>query len=166
MLKHELRSNYKETLVVVRRLIRAAERLSGLQFQSIFLLSDEPTLFSSEATHYLSTSVRSPTKPKVIFNDYVAKHLANHEAYRKDGHGGLTGEEHAMIDRELAAEMALAGKHSSYIVGNGKSGISQLISQLIGAKYRMCPSTVSLFEDDTILLDSLYETMEWSWLLK
>lgn len=45
--RHETRKSLKETMVVIRALIRAAERLSGLQFNSIFLMSDEPGAFST-----------------------------------------------------------------------------------------------------------------------
>lgn len=164
--QQELRRRDVQTLVAIRGLIRAAERLSGgIQFQSIFLICDEPELFSDEALEYLSSSVLNPNKPKVIFNNYIPNMLANHEGYNNSGHGGLTKEEHVIMDREIVADMAFAGKHSSYIVGYGRSGISQLISQLIGAKYRVCPSTISLFEDDPVLLESLSETGDWSWLL-
>ena len=70
------------------------------------------------------------------------------------------------MDREIVASMIFVSRHSSYLVGYGRSGESQVTSQLLGARHRMCPSTLSLFEDDPILLDDLVETKDWAWLLE
>jgi hypothetical protein len=163
--RHETRTSMNETMVVIRALIRAAERLSGLQFNSIFLMSDEPGAFSAESTNYLSSALLRQTKPKLIFNDFVQTSLANHTDYLQHGHSVLGKKEHAMMDRELVASMIFVSRHASYLVGYGRSGVSQVTSHLLGAQHRMCPSTLSLFEDDLILLDHLVETKDWLWLL-
>lgn len=76
--------------------------------------------------------------------------------------------QHDVMDRELIASIIFAAKHSSYMVGHGRSGVSQFLAQLIGAKYRMCPSQqiISLFEDDMVLLKNLPETQDWKWYIQ
>mmetsp|Transcript_29040 Transcript_29040/g.54560 ORF Transcript_29040/g.54560 Transcript_29040/m.54560 type:complete len:179 (+) Transcript_29040:432-968(+) len=154
----------KETLVVIRSLIRAAERLSGIQFQSIFLMSDEPGAFAPEVTNYLSSTLAS--RPKVFYSDFVQEMFSNNTEYKERGHESLGVMQHNFMDQELAANIAFAAKHGSYLVGYGRSGVSQLIAQLLGSKYRMGPSHVSLFEDDLVLLQHLPETQDWYWLLE
>lgn len=72
LLPHESLPSIKETLVVIRALIRAAERLAnGLQFEHIFLMSDEPEAFSPDIRNYLSSTLDSRTK--ILFNDFVLR---------------------------------------------------------------------------------------------
>jgi hypothetical protein len=164
---HEQRKSMKETLVVLRALIRAAERMPGdhRQFRSIFFMSDEPRAFSPEILAYLSATL--PSRPAIFFNNYVYATLGNHSNYTSQGHEAfLSSQEHDIMDKEFVASITLAAKHASYIVGYGRSGVSQLISQLLGTKHRMCPSQVSLFEDDMVLLKDLPETQDWFWYIR
>jgi hypothetical protein len=121
-------------------------------------MSDEPEAFSPNVTDYLSSTLTS--KPKVFFNDFVYKTLSSNSEYKNVGHTALGEKVHAMMDVQLAASMAFAAKHGTYLVGYGKSGVSQTIAQLIGSKHRVCPSRISLFEDDQILLRYLDETKD------
>jgi hypothetical protein len=164
MYSHEQRPSIPETLVVIRALIRAAQRMSHLQFQSIFFMSDEPLAFLPENIEYLSDTL--PHRPVVVYSDFVQKTLANHSDYKEKGHEFfLESIDHDIMDRELVASMTFAAKHATYVIGYGRSGVSQFLAQLIGAKHRMCPSQVSLFEDDMVLLGNLEETKDWHWLL-
>jgi hypothetical protein len=165
MYPHEIRSSIPETLVVVRALIRAAQRMHPLPFQSIFFMSDEPQAFLPENLEYLSSTL--PQCPSIFYNDFVQKALSNHSDYKEKGHGVFTNTlKHEIMDRELVASMSFASRHASYVIGNGRSGISQLMAQLVGAKYHMCPSQLSLFEDDIVLLRDLEETKDWSWYIE
>lgn len=162
---HEQRPSIPETLVVIRALIRASQRLSGLEFQSIFFMSDEPQAFQNETLDYLSSTL--PQKPTVFFNDFVSTTLGNHSEYTEKGHEYfLNSIDHDIMDHELVASMTFAAQHASYVVGYGRSGVSQLLAQLIGAKHRICPSQVSLFEDDMVLLKDLEETKDWYWFIE
>ncbi|KAG7343406.1 hypothetical protein IV203_021351 [Nitzschia inconspicua] len=162
---HEQRPSIPETLVVIRALMRAAQRLSGMEFRSIFFMSDEPQAFRREHIEYLSSTL--PQRPVVFFSDYVWKTLSNHSEYRDRGHEFFIDSiDHDIMDHELVATMTFAAKHGSYLVGYGRSGVSQLLAQLIGAKHRICPSQVSLFEDDMVLLQELEETRDWLWYIK
>jgi hypothetical protein len=162
MYPHEQRATFRETLVIVRALIRAATRLSNLQFQSIFFMSDEPQAYTVNHTRYLSATL--PHHPTVFFNDFVVRTLGNHTEYQSKGHEiFLKNQQHDIMDRELAADMSFAAKHAAYVIGYGRSGVSQLLAQLIGARQRICPSQVSLFEDDMVLLQHLEETKDWYW---
>jgi hypothetical protein len=77
----------------------------------------------------------------------------------------LNSQQHDVMDRELVASISFAAKHASYVIGYGRSGVSQILAQLVGARQRICPSQVSLFEDDMVLLQNLDETKDWYWFI-
>ena len=58
------------------------------------------------------------------------------------GHTVLKGEAHSKLDLYVLSEAVLASEYGSYIVGNGKSGLSQFVAQRLAAKFRMDPNVL------------------------
>mmetsp|Transcript_7607 Transcript_7607/g.14900 ORF Transcript_7607/g.14900 Transcript_7607/m.14900 type:complete len:475 (+) Transcript_7607:328-1752(+) len=166
MLVHEdmAKNTPIETMKHVHALIGSVERLSGMQFESIFLMSDEPETYADDAKEYLASALKlgkSGRKVPVYNNDFVSKSLTNNKMFKMCGHEALDSKTHQMLDTELLASMHFAVKYATYLVGYGSSGVSQIISQMLGAKYRMSPTALALYEDDVVLQKHLEETKDW-----
>jgi hypothetical protein len=141
------------TLLGIINLIRFAEKgsvqNSGLQYATAYIIADEPRFFNQKHIAVLKNAFKEP--PLFLYNNYVA-----------DQETGLPSslfrpaDEAAMrADVELLADITFAAKYGTHIIGCGRSGISQLIAQKLGAKFMMDPNVLSLFEDDATLLRSL-----------
>lgn len=151
-----------QTLKHVHALVRAVERLSGMRFRSIFLLSDEPSVYGDDAKSFLASALQEQNVMVYSDDEFVRKHFAadNTEVQTK-GHEALDNRLHQELDMQIVATMYFLARHASYLVGYGKSGVSQIIAQLLGSTHRMSPSVLSLFEDDAVLLQHLDETKDF-----
>merc|ERR1712216_123717 len=59
---------------------------------------------------------------------------------------------------QVLAEVYAAAEWSQYVVGCGSSGVSQLLAQLLGARFGMDPNVLGLWEDDPL---SVRFALEW-----
>jgi len=82
------------------------------------------------------------------------------------GHVALPHEVLKKMNRNLLLDILWAADQASYVVGNGRSGVSQAIAQLLGARFKMDPNFLGLWEDDTTTLECLQETRDIAWLVE
>eukprot|EP00405_Crypthecodinium_cohnii_P035076 CAMPEP_0206530468 /NCGR_PEP_ID=MMETSP0325_2-20121206/3195_1 /ASSEMBLY_ACC=CAM_ASM_000347 /TAXON_ID=2866 /ORGANISM="Crypthecodinium cohnii, Strain Seligo" /LENGTH=507 /DNA_ID=CAMNT_0054026541 /DNA_START=55 /DNA_END=1578 /DNA_ORIENTATION=+ len=163
LFKQEATSKIKQTLIIIKRLIRAAERLSKQEFGSLFVISDNPSIaIDPEAGEVLSSAgSRSP----VVLMSRAGVDKIDTKTLEKGGHEKLSVLDRKNMNAALLADILWAVERASYIVGNGRSGVSQIITQLIGARLNMDPNFLGLFEDDLTTLECLKETEEIAWLV-
>jgi len=163
LMKQEKASDPKQTLFIIQRLLASAERLSQKAFGSIFVISDNPyILMDKEVPEILSTGT---LEKAVVLMSRAGVDVVDIEKLAKGGHYSLPLAIRREMNANLTAEMLWAGERASYVIGNGRSGVSQALAQLIGARLRIDPNYVSLFEDDTTLLQCLEETKDVAWLV-
>lgn len=133
-----------ESLRGIKALINFTQSL--VLYKSVYLISDDPTFFESK---YISALQNEFThKPTVLFNPYILQSYSNDQSWM---HDRKTLHEQK-DEQELAADMNFAIKYGTHIIGCGRSGISQFIAQGLGARIRVEPNTLSLFEDDSKVL--------------
>lgn len=164
MMPQELMANHSETLVILRKLITATERLSGVKFKSLYFLSDDAHL-SADTEAVESLSEAGALRPRVFRTPFNISRLLNVK-YFTLGASYLDPSNKVELNLFLLAEVLWAVEHGMYVVGNGRSGVSQLMVQLLGAKYRMDPNWLGLWEDDQSMLSCLDETRDIPWIVE
>mmetsp|Transcript_81143 Transcript_81143/g.169457 ORF Transcript_81143/g.169457 Transcript_81143/m.169457 type:complete len:446 (+) Transcript_81143:1259-2596(+) len=164
LMKQEASHDTKHTLFIITRLIKAAERLSKQSFGTLFVISDDPKLVLDKNTATI-LSHAGAKKPVVLVSRAGVDHI-DQAQLAKGGHWTLKPEDRKNMNLALVADIMWAAGRASYVVGNGKSGVSQAAAQLIGARLKMDPNYLGLFEDDTTLLECVRETEDVAWLVE
>lgn len=138
-------------LEAILRLVEFAEIKSEINYKSLYLIADDPRFFETTfVSAFQDATARNAT---VLYNPYISETFGEDHEWMEHGHGKVSTAVHKSLDIELAADMSFAIKYGTHVVGCGRSGISQFIAQGLGAKYMADPNTLSVFEDDSLLLE-------------
>merc|ERR1712217_179115 len=76
--------NVKTSMIVIKAMIKAVERMSGSPFRSFFVEADDPQYFDQVNLEALQKAFNST--PQIIYNDYVHTNLRSNETYIGHGH--------------------------------------------------------------------------------
>jgi len=144
-------SNGVVDLSAIFALIKLAETAIQQNYTSFYLISDDPSVFQEPKLSMLRAAFAANAVP--LYNPYVVQSFAGDSAWRARGHAALAT--HTTTDIELMADIFYAAEHGTHLVGCGRSGISQLIAQKLGAKLKIDPNVLTLFEDDRALLKNV-----------
>jgi hypothetical protein len=125
--------------------------LNGARFRSIFVLSDDLTIWNQRALFGARRVLFNPVWVNSSISD-----LLRSEAWQRGGHEKLPASgEHPGGDEpmysfhaQLLADVYVAGRHADYLIGCGSSGVSQLIAQLMGHRFRRDSNWLALWEED------------------
>lgn len=147
-----------QSLKIILKLIEFAESKMGQQYRSLYLISDDPRFYELEYRNVLQNATSG--KATILYNPYITGAFGGDSTWLKNGHTSRSGNDHNALDVQLGADMSFAIKHGSHIVGCGRSGISQFIAQGLGAKYMVDPNALSLFEDDSLLVQEIMGRQE------
>mmetsp|Transcript_55386 Transcript_55386/g.121080 ORF Transcript_55386/g.121080 Transcript_55386/m.121080 type:complete len:498 (+) Transcript_55386:105-1598(+) len=164
LMKQESAATLDHTLFIIVRLIKAVERLSGKPFGSLFVISDDPRIASDKAAHDILSGAGANAPVVFVSEASNDKDAAN--LMLQGGHVALPHEVLKKMNRNLLLDILWAADQASYVVGNGRSGVSQAIAQLLGARFKMDPNFLGLWEDDTTTLECLQETRDIAWLVE
>jgi hypothetical protein len=121
-----------------------------------FLLSDDPRVYRPEILNALFRS-GNQTSPWVGNPFMRSGFLASFDDRKLDeGHESWSGKPE--LYSQVLAEVYAAAEWSHYVVGCGSSGVSQLVVQLMGARFGIDPNVLGLWEDDPL---SVRFALEW-----
>jgi hypothetical protein len=140
--------DYRQSLRSIVALVKYAERLAGRPYGAFFVISDDPELVEEDALSHLQSAFAQ--RPTPLFNPFIREHFQGDSTWRAKGHQIFASNSaaDADLDIELMTDVEFASRHGSHVVGCGRSGITQLIAQRLGAREGMDPNQLALFEDD------------------
>lgn len=145
--------NPLNSIVAIKALIKKTELLGGTPFRSFFLIADDPEYFRSDVLRALQSAFAE--EPRPLFNPYILSQFSHDQNWKALGAFNISNT--TEIDIQLMADVVFASRHGSYVVGCGRSGISQLIAQRLGARFLMDPNELALFEDDMTMMRTVWD---------
>jgi hypothetical protein len=138
------------------KIAKMLEDRNQIYFKSIFLLTDDFRVIEEVKSSGLTKTLRHD--PVVVSNNLwdEVKSGASSDAAEKlqQDQAFLMGYKHipktmkVKYQYSFLAEVFAAAKHSTYVLGSGRSGVGQLISQLIGARYMTDPNAFTVWTED------------------
>lgn len=136
-----------ESTAHLGRLIQTMEGMTNRSFGHYFVMSDDPHMQKRGSEELASYFHGNPSK--LVSSELCDLLGANQLEY--SGHASLEAVQRHQLYGIVVAEIYAAVEVSQYIIGSGSCAVSQFMALNIGARQRVEPGLVALWEEDIII---------------